>query len=149
MPGQFLTTSIDLRCPTGDGWHMQVLTRVQYRAADGTLYETLPGTETDGLSTPPPIWPLIPPMGKLYRGGLIHDAGYKRTLLIVRDDGTRSVANLTKLQCDALLREMVLVLGASEEEANTIYAGVHYGGWSPWVDDLSLPIPKIDNAAGV
>jgi hypothetical protein len=84
------------------------------------------GTDSDGASTPPAIWPDIPPFGKYWRAAFLHDAAYRLK--------TRPIIG-TKRECDELFFEAMQACDVSAAEALIIYAGVAKFGWHAFIED--------------
>jgi hypothetical protein len=128
----FLDTPTSLR--TRDGIHCAFLEPLYYGGRNGKLYCAPQGLSTDQLSSPHPIWSIVPPIGKGLRGAWIHDAGYHRILL--EWSGVRWIgAQLDKQGIDTLLHDGMLDDGASEKFAETAYLGVHLGGAASFAED--------------
>lgn len=107
---------------TEDGLNFVLQEPVTYTAADGTVITIPAGTTSDGASTPPALWPTIPPFGAYWRAAFLHDYLYRDT-------------EMPKDRCDSLLREAILSLGVSPVLADTIYEGVHLFGWASFAGD--------------
>lgn len=118
--GSFSTTA--LKVSTSDGHNIVLLEAFTYTANDGTVYTIPAGTTSDGASTPPVLWPTIPPFGAYWMAAVCHDHWYRDT-------------ELPKDLCDDLLREAMLTLGVPHFEAETIYEGVHLAGWASFDGD--------------
>jgi len=115
---------------TEDGRNFTLLQSVSYTAVDGTVYTIPIGATSDGASTPPELWPFIPPFGGYWKAAFLHDAAYRNTLL-----KNGAPANLTKETCDGLLKEAMQSLGVDEIMVDKIYWGVAIGGWSSFEKD--------------
>ena len=63
-----------------------------YRTKHGYLLRTK--TSTDGISTPFFLWCIIPPFGKIWWSGIIHDAAF-RDQLEIQDERTGEWRKLT------------------------------------------------------
>lgn len=116
---------------TLDGHNCTVVNPITYIAADGRTFIIPRGSVTDGCSTPPELWPFIPPFGTYWLAAVLHDAGYRNTLL--NGDGT--IANLSQDDCDSLFKEAMLSLGTEASTAEKIYLGVHECGWIAYQKD--------------
>lgn len=134
----FLTTELEVS--TCDGHNFRLLTRLDYIANNGIHYRALAGTTTDGLSTPRAIWNLIPPFAAFF-SGVLHDAGYRGTLVVVHDDGHQSVPNLTRPEIDLLLLEAMQAQGLTDTDCYTVYQAVKLAGEVAFEKDLSEPLP--------
>jgi len=124
---------------TTDGRHFILQQPVDYVAADGTEYRIPIGATSDGASTPPILWEKfglewIPPFGSYWPAAVLHDAAY-RNALMVWNGVSWITANLSKPQCDALLREAMESLGTHALTVDEIYHGVVVGGQSSFDQD--------------
>jgi hypothetical protein len=126
---------------TADFRHFGLLDAVDYFAVDGTHYRIPRGAQSDLASIPQPLWSLLPPTGEdgseygLAAYG--HDAAYRNTLQIVDASGEVTKANLTKSQCDNLLKEMMLACQVPESIVLAIYEAVNLCGQSSFNEDRS------------
>ena len=117
----FDRTSIDVR--TSDGRNFVLLTPFSFTSAkDGQIYTVPAGATSDGASTPPELWPTIPPFGKYWLAAFLHDWAYR-------------MSDLPKARCDELLREAMEALQVDRAEADAIYEGVHLFGQSSFDQD--------------
>jgi len=107
---------------TSDGRNFTLLEPLTYTAQNGVVYVIPAGSQSDGASTPPVLWPTIPPFGPYWLAAFFHDWLYR-------------YSQYPKDLCDDLLREAMLSLGVSHFLAETIYEGVHFGGWSSFDSD--------------
>lgn len=110
------------KCESEDGHHFVLLEDVVFVRRDGSEVRIPAGSETDGLSTPQAGWDLLPPFGKSWRAGVLHDWAYR-------------YSDKPKDWCDDLLLEAMQVLGVPNIERVTIYEGVHLGGWKSFEED--------------
>jgi len=79
MKGKFLTPFVET--VTTDGRNFKLLTWLIYRDSKGRHFRTI--TDTDGGSTPPWLWPLIPPFGKKdWKAFVLHDGCYRNEIEI-------------------------------------------------------------------
>lgn len=87
-----------------DGRNDILLSPLTFVDDDGTGYRAPEFTETDGGSTPRLAWniPGFEPFGKHWFPWVLHDSGYRGTLLVLRD-GVWVKANLSRKECDLLL----------------------------------------------
>ncbi len=120
---------------THDGRNVILAEDVFYFSGDGTCYCAPSGSTSDGCSTPPELWPSIPPFGTYWLAAVFHDCAYRGTLTIWSADGAVRNANLTKVQSDDLFLSAMMELGTPLVERNTIYEGVHLFGWKAFRDD--------------
>ena len=108
-----------------DGRNWKCTSPIQFVAKDGTGYQIPIGAPTDGASIPAIFWTKLPPFGKYWLAAVLHDAAYNGTLELL--DGTK--ANLTKAQCDDLLKEAMEASGVDPVTVEAIYEAVHlFGG---------------------
>lgn len=121
---------------TEDGRNFKLIKPVRFLARDGTLYELPEGAPSDGASTPPEIWPSIPPFGLYWPAAYLHDCAYQNTLRVIADTGW-TLADLPKGKCDGLLREAMQSLGVPLELVYAIYDGVTIGGQNAFNNDRS------------
>ena len=123
---------------TVDGRNFALIHDVYFVAADGTKY-CLPAVagESDGASTPPELWPIIPPFGKYWPAAYLHDCAYRNTLLMA-NGLTWARANLPKEKCDALFLEAMDSLGVNTVEAQAIYEAVVLGGTNSFNQDRGI-----------
>ncbi|MDE2097293.1 MAG: DUF1353 domain-containing protein [Patescibacteria group bacterium] len=119
---------------TADGRNFTLLSPTDYLATDGTLYRIPVGATSDGASTPPALWPVLPPFGRYWRAAVLHDAAYRGTLER-QVDGVWESANLPKAACDELLKEAMEGLGVDKAQVLEIYEGVHLGGGTAFAVD--------------
>lgn len=126
-----------IRVDTGDGHHIVHVSGFSFGTKSGETITVTPQTGGDGASTPPWLWPTIPPFGWYWLAVLLHDYVYR-------------YLNRPKDWCDALLLESMLWLieqmpadtiaqkVKKEErrlEAELIYKGVVEGGQSSFDED--------------
>lgn len=131
-----------LRVSSGDGHNFVLLEPLDYSAVNGTRYRAITGTSTDGLSTPRSVWNVIPPFGRGWFAGIIHDAAYRGSLVQIIDGKEVTVA-LSKGDRDTLLNEALQSQGVPDGERLTIYEAVRYGGEHAFESDLAMPLPKV------
>lgn len=117
---------------TNDGHICQLEEYLYYRDSRGNYYRTK--TDTDGLSTPRLIWFLIPPFGKIWKSGVIHDAAFR--LKLERWNGHKWVACiLNEKQCNWLIHDAMESQGASWIEHTVIYLALKWFGWRAFDED--------------
>ncbi len=112
----------DFAVRTSDGRNMVLLEEITYTARDGRVITIPAGSASDGASTPPALWPTLPPFGRYWPAAFLHDYLYR-------------CSDLPKALCDDLLLEAMQSLGVEALEARVIYEGVHYGGASSFAED--------------
>lgn len=110
------------RVSSADGRNFTLLDAVAFTAASGEIITIPAGAQSDGASTPPEVWPLIPPFGKYWRAAYLHDFLYRYT--------TRP-----KAECDRLLLEAMASLGVGEVERYTIFEAVNRFGQAAFDGD--------------
>ena len=120
MPQGF--SSSELQVAAADGRNIRLLLPFSYTRSDGIVIEIPAGTLSDGASTPPEVWPILPPFGKYWRAAVVHDYLYR-------------YSNYPKDFCDDTLREAMLWSGVDEMEAITIYEAVKRFGQDSFDQD--------------
>jgi hypothetical protein len=126
-PG-FQETFLDTR--SSDGVNDRLLSPLTYLDFDGELYRAPEWSETDGGSQPKLIG-LIPgfePMGKHWFQYVLHDAGYRGTLMILKGLAGWKFAKLSRSECDRLLERSIARV-SPKAVSLAVYAGVRAGGW--------------------
>lgn len=131
-----------------DGRNWKLLTPVVYRALDGRTFVIPRGASTDGASTPALIASLLPPTGDYWQSAILHDAMYRNDIRIwvdAPDVAPNPLSNdlvyalpkaeLTKDDCDNLLKEAMTLSGVDVVTVETIYEGVRLGGASSFRQD--------------
>lgn len=124
----------DLLVRTSDGRNVALQEPLEYISDTGSHYRAPIGTTSDGASTPPELWPKIPPFGSYWLPAVLHDAAYRGTLEVWTDTGWK-LAMLTKDQSDALLLEAMTTLRVEDGIKKLIYEGVHLFGQKAFRDD--------------
>lgn len=132
----------DLHCPTFDGKNFILLGNLDFIASDGTHYRAIRGTSSDGPSIPQRLWSAISPVGAVWACGVLHDAAYRGTLVVVNADGTESTVTLDRAQRDGLLMDAMIAQGIGEVERQEVYQAVRLAGESSLEGDLALPLPS-------
>ena len=117
----------------GDDEHWILLEPCIYHLKDaqGEEWVECPvGMVTDFGSIPRPLWglPNLSPMGKFRRAYCVHDKTYIAP--VVRSDTSARV--IDRGEADAILKEALLVLGATWLTRQTIWSAVRMGGWRAW-----------------
>jgi Protein of unknown function (DUF1353) len=113
---------------TVDGHNFTLMEDLVYVSEGGITYTAPKGSQTDGASTPPVLWPTIPPFGKYWLAAVLHDWAYR-------------YSDLTKQECDWLIKEAMKSLDVDALLADTIYEGVNVGGWSSFEQDRASRPP--------
>lgn len=78
--------------------------------------------ETDGVSAPRIIWPLIGPTSAAFKISIFHDYMFSKTC----------VYNLTRKEADQLMMEGMIVLGVPWLERQAIYKALRLFSWMFW-----------------
>jgi len=121
-----------------DGRHATFVEPITYIAKDGRVFVIPRGATTDGASTPPEIWPFLPPFGSYWLPSALHDCAYQNTLLLVNPQGTgQNKAALTKDDSDLLYKEAMESCGVDANTIEKIYFGVHDFAWRAFNEDRS------------
>lgn len=120
-------TGLPFQVATADGRNCVLLRDVLFTTADRQRYCIPAGATSDGASTPPEIWPLIPPFGKYWPAAFLHDAAYRGQLL-KSTAGDWPAAALERHAADDLFLEAMLSLGVPRVEATAIYEAVRLAG---------------------
>ena len=126
-PG-FLETTLDTR--SANGRDDVLLSELRFIDLDGTLFRAPPTAKTNGASTPRFAW-LIPgfePTGRHWFEWILHDSGYGGTLEVFREGAWRP-ANLSRLQCDELLRRTLVLDGMHPAKRGIVFYTVRAEGW--------------------
>jgi hypothetical protein len=126
---------------TSDFRIFALMEAVDYVSAAGIRYRMPKAAMSDLASIPRGLWNLLPPPGENGAeygiAAYLHDCAYRNTLQIVNADGTVSIANLSKADCDLLLKEAMLYCGVPEAIVETIYEAVNLAGGSSYKEDRS------------
>jgi hypothetical protein len=126
----------DVLVRTTDGRNFVVAENIDLVDEKGTTYRVPVGAQSDGCSIPPELWGTkLTPFGPWWRSAVVHDAGYRNTLLRLRADGTWDNADLSKDQCDHLFLDCMLCDGVDLLIREAIYEGVHIAGWKAFRED--------------
>lgn len=128
----FSTT--DFKTSSPDGRNFVLLESVIYVTKAGVAYQIPVGATSDGASTPPLLWPTIPPFGSYWKAAFLHDAAYRNSLQVLQDNQWLK-ARLTKDVCDNLLLEAMDALGTHTITKEEIYKGVVLCGTSSFDAD--------------
>lgn len=112
----------ELTVQTSDGRNFVLLEPFSYVTSAGVTINVPAGATSDGASTPPELWPTIPPFGKYWMAAFLHDYLYRCT-------------QLPKAECDSIFKDAMLNLGVTVLEAITIYEGVNLFGTSSFDSD--------------
>lgn len=90
------------------------------------------GYQTDLLSIPRPLWPILSPFGQGVWGAFPHDLLYgTRFSLPDQDEGD------ARAMADQILFDAAVDSGASRFRANLLFSGVRVGGKGAWSDGLA------------
>ncbi len=122
-------TSLDLRVYKPKLW--VVISDYKIQTQYGVIIVQR-GLITDLASTPQSLHglPVFDPLGGSRHAGVMHDDLYARQGHAHLDDGSQ--IQLTREQCDGLLREGLIYSGMSDEAADAYYAAVRAFGQSYW-----------------
>ncbi|HZV33857.1 MAG TPA: DUF1353 domain-containing protein, partial [Verrucomicrobiae bacterium] len=107
-----------------DGRNFVLLESFTFVTKAGETITVPAGSESDGASTPKPIWNVLPPFGTYWPAAYLHDYLYRYT-------------QRPKSECDSLLNEAMESLGVIEDERIAIYEGVNFGGQLAFDHDRS------------
>lgn len=130
--------------PSGDGRNLDALSPLYFDDVNGDHYRTMVGAESDGASSPSPVWDIIPPDGgPWYLPARLHDAGYRCQLEKMKLDGTWQRIFLPKPENDSLLLRAMVTTGVDEFRRIAIYKAVSKFGNSAFEEDLAQPIKPI------
>lgn len=99
---------------TEDGRNFVLLKDYVYERRDGCIIPLPTGSESDGASTPPFLWPTLPPFGLYFKAAYLHDICYR--------------TGKPKDFADETLLDAMDFLNVPEIEAKVIYEGVRIGG---------------------
>lgn len=120
-----------LKVSTSDGRNFVLLEPFTYTCKSGLAITVPAGSTSDGASTPPEIWPTVPPFGKYWKAAFLHDYLYRYT-------------QMAKADCDNVFKEAMRSLEVSAIEADAIYEGVNlFGQLSFDQDRAQTPAPPL------
>lgn len=128
-----------LQVETADGRNCVLLEPLVFRMANGLVLRAPAGSATDGVSTPRFIWNVIPPFGKTWFAGIIHDAAYRNTLEAQTAGGHWILAKFDQLQADNLMLEALIAQGVDDVERQTIYDALREVGGLAFAADRAVP----------
>ncbi len=100
---------------TSDGRNFVLAAPFTFTRRDGEAITVPAGAGSDGASTPPELWPTIPPFGLYWQAAFLHDFLYRCT-------------DRPKAECDSIFLEAMEWLGVPNLEAQAIYEGVNLFG---------------------
>ena len=124
---------------TTDGRNGILLQPLEYLAKDGTRYRAAAGTRTDGMSTPPEVWAIIPPFGPTtWAPAVLHDSAYRVTLEICLDPGGWHRTALPRDACDLFILEAMESLGGDPLLRTVIYEALKQFGQAAFDSDRNL-----------
>lgn len=113
-----------------DGRVHEVVSAVQYRATNDTLYVVPAGFRTDGASVPRALWWLYPPFGDDYEpAAILHDYLYQHAEDFT---GTDPGHKLSRAEADGLMLDAMEALEFRPSGRRTIHAAIRAGGWRTW-----------------
>lgn len=116
----FAQPYLDVR--SSDGRNFILLADNTFTAESGEVIELPKGAGSDGASTPPFIWAIIPPFGLYWMAAYLHDYLYRYT-------------QQAKDFCDRMFLEAMKALGVPELERLTMYEAVKEAGESAFSAD--------------
>lgn len=93
------------------------------------------GAETDGISTPRFVWNIIPPFGKTWFPGIVHDSAYRNTLEMQTHKGNWIPAHFDQQQSDDLMDDALAAQGVSDIERATIVEALRKCGGIAFAED--------------
>ena len=98
------------------------------------LFGIIAEADSDGASTPRPMWNVLPPFGPYWKAAYGHDCLYRGKAVIIIN-GERTDIKPTKDFCDETFLEMMECSDVDLEARTTIYEGVHLLGWKAFRED--------------
>lgn len=126
-PG-FLESTLDTR--SADGRNDVLLSELHFRDTDGSLYKVPVHAESDGGSTPRLCW-LVPgfePTGKHWFAWVLHDSGYRGTLLKLGKTEYHK-ANLSRYESDSMLDRALKIKGMGIVKRKAVFSALRAAGW--------------------
>lgn len=117
--------NMPVKISTFNGRGVTVLEPLIYVAKNGDTHEVAAGSTSDGASVPRLFWRVLPPFGKYWPAGLLHDAIYR-------------TQSLSRKEADDLFFEAMESCGCSRLQCWTIYAAVRSFGWVAWKNNSKL-----------
>lgn len=131
-------------CPTLDGQNWELKGPLWYISKNGSIYCIPALSTTDGPSIPPTVLSIISPFGPIWGPSILHDSGFRGTLLIWNTATQRLVpANHNMATLDALFDEAMEVYGMDPNARRIVFGAVERFGEPSFVSDLSQSIPNI------
>lgn len=130
MTTGFLETFLDTR--SSNGRDDVLLSDLHFRSTNGLLYKVAQGSETDGMSTPRLFWaiPGFEPCGEHWFCYVLHDAGYRGTLLVWdRTIAAYVPANVSRLEADQLMADALTTKKAPPLVIASVYRTLRLLGW--------------------
>ena len=127
-----------LNVASSDGQNVILLEPLIYVRKDGITIRNRAGATSDGLSTPRIVWDILPPFGKPWFSGIIHDGGYRGTLEILTPAGNwmpLPLAYCDEAYCDSLIKEAMESQGVNALEVETIFVALKECGWRAFDED--------------
>lgn len=139
MKTGFVNSTLDVR--TGNGADDELTEHLDLVRVNGDINRAPSGSFTDGISTPKiiRILPGFDSTGDDWFSGVIHDAGYRGTLLILRkslippygipeSNFCFTPANFTQKQCDDMILEAMELQGVGVIRRHVIYYALRLFG---------------------
>jgi hypothetical protein len=127
-------TPLELEYLDGHLWKVTSPFEYCIGSADSTIKVVIPtGFFTDFASVPRVLWSLFPPTGVYGKAAVVHDWLYQTPSLTDYDfkDPAESW-DITRKECDDILKEAMEVLTVGLWTCRMVYSGVRMGGWKPW-----------------
>ena len=119
-----------LKIETADGLNVNLFEGFSFTRKDGVKVDFPAGekSQSDGASTPRPLWIDLPPFGPYWMAAVGHDGLYR---------GWATVAGLLcpKEFADETFLEMMECLGVPDVDRIRLYEGVHLLGWHSFNED--------------
>lgn len=115
-------------------WAEFVRALLAYSAIAGCWIEVPVGFLTNGASIPRIIWIFLSPTDPdILYASYVHD-------LLYALQGRIPGRILSKLQCDQIIRELMIAIGAPKWKANVVFTALLLFGYPAWIrnDDIKL-----------
>ncbi len=128
-------TNKTLQTTSVDGKNFILLEALVFVMGNGLTVRAPIGSGSDGVSTPRYVWTIIPPFGKTWFPGILHDAAYRNTLEMETHGGRWIPARFDRQQADELMLEALTAQGVDEVERQTIYRALREFGQVAFDED--------------
>lgn len=127
--------------PDGRNWSYDE--PLVYQCKDGRLIRGRGKSTTDGISTPPIIWNIIPPTGPYFCSGVLHDSGYRGTCEIFDAELQKWLPyEADENTFDLIILEALESQGCNWIERETIYKALCFAGSRAFTEDRAN-IPQV------